>query len=79
MQIAEDGGVDARERQVARQREQHDGHVPGREGGFVVTIAVYNLFSDICILLVPQRIIWRLNMSLERKLGMALIFAVGLL
>lgn len=44
-----------------------------------MTIAVYNLASDICILVLPQRVIWRLNMSLKRKLGLGLTFAIGLL
>lgn len=44
-----------------------------------MTIGAFNLASDICILLLPQRVIWRLNMSFRKKLGIALTFAVGLL
>ncbi|KAI5859432.1 hypothetical protein GGS23DRAFT_585383 [Durotheca rogersii] len=44
-----------------------------------MTIGVFNLASDISILLLVQRAIWSLNMSLKRKLGIALIFAIGVL
>jgi hypothetical protein len=44
-----------------------------------MTLGSFNLVSDIFILILPQRIIWRLNMSREKKIGIALMFAVGLM
>ncbi|KAI1749264.1 hypothetical protein F4782DRAFT_549843 [Xylaria castorea] len=37
-----------------------------------------NVISDIIILATPQFVIWRLQLSNKKKLGVALIFAVGL-
>ncbi|KAF7585979.1 hypothetical protein BBP40_009751 [Aspergillus hancockii] len=44
-----------------------------------MTQGAFNLFSDIFILILPQRVIWRMNLSRKRKVGIALIFAVGLI
>ncbi|KAI1162623.1 hypothetical protein F5B18DRAFT_368850 [Nemania serpens] len=44
-----------------------------------VTSASLNLFVDIFILVLPQRTIWKLHMSFREKLGVAVVFAVGLL
>jgi uncharacterized membrane protein YhaH (DUF805 family) len=41
--------------------------------------AVINFLSDLFILCLPQKVIWGLNMGICRKLGMALLFAVGIL
>lgn len=38
-----------------------------------------NLALDIIILLLPQRTIWKLNMSLKRKVGTSLVFSIGVL
>ena len=38
-----------------------------------------NVISDIVILFAPQFVIWRLQLSAAKKVGVALIFAVGLL
>ncbi|KAI1141346.1 hypothetical protein F5Y05DRAFT_423182 [Hypoxylon sp. FL0543] len=38
-----------------------------------------NLFTDIFILLFPQRVIWRLQLSTKRKIGVSFLFAVGML
>jgi hypothetical protein len=40
---------------------------------------IVNLISDVAILLVPQKVIWSLKMSVKRKIGVSLIFATGLL
>jgi hypothetical protein len=45
---------------------------------FVTTSAV-NLVSDFVILIAPQRVIWSLQLSGRRKIGVALVFSVGLL
>lgn len=44
-----------------------------------VTNATFNLLIDIFILLLPQKIIWSLNMSKSRKLGISVVFSIGLL
>jgi hypothetical protein len=38
-----------------------------------------NLFLDVAILLLPQGVIWDLNLPFRRRLGIATIFAVGLM
>ncbi|PHH68712.1 hypothetical protein CDD82_336 [Ophiocordyceps australis] len=38
-----------------------------------------NLATDICIFLLPQRVIWRLQMTTRRKFGVAAIFSIGIL
>ncbi|KAK3937136.1 hypothetical protein QBC46DRAFT_393350 [Diplogelasinospora grovesii] len=42
-----------------------------------VASACINLASDICILVLPQPIIWGLQISLHKKIGVSLIFAMG--
>ena len=44
-----------------------------------VVSAIINLISDIIILLLPQRMIWKLHMSVRKKLRVAPMFAVGTL
>jgi hypothetical protein len=41
--------------------------------------AFFNVIMDLVILLLPQGIIWKLHMSTSRKVGISLIFSVGLL
>jgi hypothetical protein len=41
--------------------------------------AVVNLVSDLVILGLPQMVIWKLNMSLTRRIGVSCVFAVGVL
>ncbi|KAI8630115.1 hypothetical protein F5Y19DRAFT_428721 [Xylariaceae sp. FL1651] len=43
-----------------------------------VTSASVNVVSDIVILIAPQFVIWRLQLSTAKKFGVASIFAVGL-
>lgn len=44
-----------------------------------IASASVNFVSDLVILLLPQKIIWGLHMSVSKKLGVAALFAVGLL
>jgi hypothetical protein len=44
-----------------------------------LSASVFNLISDLMILLIPQRTIWKLQMAKRRKYGVSVIFAVGLL
>ncbi|KAG8412809.1 hypothetical protein J3458_013245 [Metarhizium acridum] len=41
--------------------------------------AYFNLVADLFILLLPQKVIWTLRMSRQRKLGVSAIFSVGIL
>ncbi|KAF2020919.1 hypothetical protein BU24DRAFT_10992 [Aaosphaeria arxii CBS 175.79] len=38
-----------------------------------------NVVLDIAVLVLPQNLIWRLQMTLRRKIGIAIIFGIGLL
>ncbi|KAJ8132657.1 hypothetical protein O1611_g972 [Lasiodiplodia mahajangana] len=38
-----------------------------------------NLLTDIAIFLIPQQVVWRLNMSRAKKVGVSIVFAVGIL
>ncbi|KAI0894280.1 hypothetical protein F4806DRAFT_472682 [Annulohypoxylon nitens] len=44
-----------------------------------VTSAAISLFLDLTILILPQRVIWSLQLSMKRKLGVAAVFTVGLI
>lgn len=41
--------------------------------------SAFNVISDVAILALPQNIIWRLQMTTRRKIGLSLIFAIGLM
>ncbi|OAQ60144.1 hypothetical protein VFPPC_10580 [Pochonia chlamydosporia 170] len=41
--------------------------------------AYFNLVADLFILLLPQKVIWTLQMSRERKIGISAIFSVGII
>ena len=41
--------------------------------------ASVQVLTDIAMVLLPQRIIWSLHMNWKRKLGVSIIFAVGLM
>ncbi|KAI0966394.1 hypothetical protein F4678DRAFT_449249 [Xylaria arbuscula] len=43
-----------------------------------VATASYNFLSDFLILLLPQRVIWRLHLQTTKKFGIALVFAIGI-
>ncbi|RYP68706.1 hypothetical protein DL771_006507 [Monosporascus sp. 5C6A] len=55
-----------------------DGTCFGRDSSDIATAWV-NLAIDTAILLLPQPIIWKLNMTRERKIGVSFIFSIGLL
>lgn len=46
---------------------------------FFISNATLNLVSDIIILVLPQRVIWTLKMSTQKKIGVSVVFAVGLM
>ncbi|KAI0467675.1 hypothetical protein F4859DRAFT_493251 [Xylaria cf. heliscus] len=44
-----------------------------------ITSAAIHFASDIVILILPQKVIWSLQMSLKKKLGVSIIFSLGVL
>lgn len=46
---------------------------------FFTTTSVVNLITDTIFLVIPLYAVWGLNLPLQRKLGVAAVFAVGLL
>ncbi|KAI1847096.1 hypothetical protein JX266_006971 [Neoarthrinium moseri] len=44
-----------------------------------LTSATIHLISDIAIFILPQKIIWSLNMSLRKRFGVAIVFSLGAL
>ncbi|KAH8160187.1 hypothetical protein CIB48_g8066 [Xylaria polymorpha] len=44
-----------------------------------ITSAAIHFASDIVILILPQKVIWSLHMSLKKKLGVSVIFSLGVL
>jgi hypothetical protein len=44
-----------------------------------VSSASIQLISDICMLLLPQRVIWTLKMSWQKRMGVSVIFGLGVL
>ncbi|RCI10277.1 hypothetical protein L249_8579 [Ophiocordyceps polyrhachis-furcata BCC 54312] len=56
--------------------------VPGRclnRKAVDTCVAVFNLAIDLLILALPQRIIWSLKIDTSRKIGVSIVFSVGLL
>ncbi|RYP81173.1 hypothetical protein DL769_002121 [Monosporascus sp. CRB-8-3] len=47
--------------------------------GIAVAISAINLAFDLVIFILPQKVIWALQMSMKRRLGISIIFAVGVL
>lgn len=49
------------------------------KGGYLpLPTAFFSFLSDIIILFIPQRVIWKLNMSRRRRIGISFVFALGL-
>ncbi|KAI0115678.1 hypothetical protein GGR51DRAFT_576699 [Nemania sp. FL0031] len=59
-----------------------DRTIPGKciefSENYIVT-AAFNVFSDIIILALPQRVVWKLKMTTKRKISVSLVFTVGIL
>ena len=45
----------------------------------IVFTAGFNVISDVIILVLPLAKVWRLQMSMRRKLGISLIFSTGVM
>jgi hypothetical protein len=44
-----------------------------------IVSAIVNFASDTIILVLPQKVIWGLNMSFKKKIGVVALFATGVL
>ncbi|KAI0532707.1 hypothetical protein GGR58DRAFT_489199 [Xylaria digitata] len=56
--------------------------IPGKcikKSELEITSATIHFASDIIILVLPQKVIWSLHMSLKKKLGVSFIFSLGVL
>lgn len=42
-----------------------------------IVAASFNSVSDISILIMPQKLIWNLQMSLKKKIGISMVFLTG--
>ncbi|GAW27122.1 hypothetical protein SAMD00023353_7200350 [Rosellinia necatrix] len=60
-----------------------DRTVPGKcidlAAQYYTTAVSFNLLSDIFILVLPHRVVWKLNMSTKQKVGFSLLFIFGVL
>lgn len=45
----------------------------------MLTSASVQVFSDWCMVLLPQKVIWSLRMSWQKKVGVSVLFGVGIL
>ena len=45
----------------------------------VLITCIYNIVSDIVILILPARAVWKLRIPTRKKLNIVLLFAIGLL
>lgn len=55
-----------------------DGHCLDNNA-LILVGCVFNIFSDVTILLLPARAVWQLQMPRKRKIGIVALFAIGLL
>ncbi|TRX93590.1 hypothetical protein FHL15_005562 [Xylaria flabelliformis] len=56
--------------------------IPGKcikKSELEITSAAIHFASDIVILILPQKVIWSLQMSLKKKFGVSIIFSLGVL
>lgn len=45
----------------------------------MLTGSSIQVFSDVCMVLLPQKIVWGLNMNWQKKMGFSFLFGVGVL
>ncbi|RYC58250.1 hypothetical protein CHU98_g7963 [Xylaria longipes] len=48
-------------------------------GNFTIASGIINVVSDLTILLAPHWVVWQLNMSTARKIGVSVMFLIGFL
>jgi hypothetical protein len=59
-----------------------DFYIPGKcldRHSYLIATSTMNLASEILIMILPQRIIWKLNLSTKQKLELTPLFLVGTL
>ncbi|KAI0122425.1 hypothetical protein F4814DRAFT_458106 [Daldinia grandis] len=56
-----------------------DGECNGNENPLNILSASLNLVFDIFILVLPQPVIWKLHMPKTKKMGISIVFAIGIL
>ncbi|KAF2200584.1 hypothetical protein GQ43DRAFT_373488 [Delitschia confertaspora ATCC 74209] len=59
-----------------------DKAIPGHCGKFPVLLlytGVFNIISDILLVVIPLRTIWALKMSVKRKMAVCAVFAIGII
>lgn len=42
-------------------------------------VVTFNLVCDVFILFVPQKVIWNLNLNRQRKIGLSILFGLGVM
>lgn len=55
-----------------------EGHCLNNDIGILFT-CIFNVITDILILVLPARSVWRLQIPRRKKIGIVLLFAIGLL
>lgn len=53
-------------------------HLINRQAADTAVVS-FNLVCDILILVLPQRVIWRLHLDRQRKAGLSFLFGLGVL
>lgn len=54
------------------------GHCPINYNAIIIATAIFNIISDIAILVLPVSALWKLQMARKKKIGITLLFATGL-
>ena len=55
-----------------------DGHCINNNS-LILATCVFNIVSDVVILLLPSWMVWKLQIPRKKKIGIVLLFAIGLL
>lgn len=48
------------------------------KGALEISTASMHLIFDVLVLLLPQKVIWSLQMSFKQKIGVSIMFSVGM-
>ena len=51
----------------------------GNRNAVYYTVGIIDVITDIFIFLLPTRMVWRLQISLGNKIGLSLVFGIGLM
>ena len=54
-----------------------DARCLNNEMGILIT-CIFNIVSDITILVLPARVVWKLQIPTKKKVGIVLLFSIGL-